>query len=264
MASGMNYKDVINYLADEILSIEGSLPDDYELHFADLEHLDAHTLDWNVKTNQLIVRNGENTLLTIKVQDAKRAVAMLGNEFFVKRPAGIHPTAIVEDGATIGRNCCIGPHAVVKSCVALGDNVRVGSGAVIGDDGFGFVRDKNGDWMRFPQLGKVFIGDNVEIGANTTIDRGALSDTVIARDVKINANVHIAHNVSIGAHTVITANVNISGSSKIGADVWIAPGAIIRDHSVVGDNALVGMGAVVTKAIPASEVWCGNPARRLR
>jgi len=170
----------------------------------------------------------------------------LGDAFFVKNDEPmIHPTA------------------VVYPCVELGKNVRIGPYAVIGAPGFGFVRKPDGDWLRFPQLGKVIICDNVEIGAQTTIDRGALSDTVIGRDVKINESVHIAHNVQIGEHTVITANVNISGSSKIGANVWIAPGAILRDHSVVGDNALVGMGSVVTKPIPANEIWCGNPARKL-
>lgn len=260
----MTYKQAIEFIKEEVIFVEGRLPDDYELHFADLDHLDAHTLDWNIKDNALTVKEGDALLVKIGVKDAKRAAALLGNGFFVSRQAGIHPTAIVEDGVKMGKVCFVGPHAVVRSCVTLGDNVRIEAGAVIGNEGFGFVRGADGDWIRFPQIGRVVIGDNVEIGANATIDRGALSDTVVSRDVKINASVHIAHNVSIGEHTVITANVNISGSSRIGANVWIAPGAILRDHSVIGDNSLVGMGSVVTKPIPPNEVWCGNPARKLR
>lgn len=243
----MNFKNVIDFLGDEIIEIIGLLPDDYELTLDDADHQTPHSLDWSLKNNELIIRSQHNCSVCIKVKDAKLAVALLGNEFFVKEVGPlIHPTA------------------VIYPCVELGKNVKIGAHAVIGAPGFGFVRKHDGDWIRFPQLGRVLVGDNVEIGANSTIDRGALSDTIIARDVKINESVHIAHNVQIGEHTVITANVNISGSSRIGANVWIAPGAILRDHSVVGDNSLVGMGSVVTKPIPANEVWCGNPARKLR
>lgn len=260
----MKYKEAIEFLGDEVISIAGVLPDGYELHFADLEHLNAHTLDWNQKTNELTVKDGATTLVCIKVKDAKRTVTLLGNAFFVKKPTGIHPTAIVENGAKIGKDCYIGPYAIVRSCSTIGDNVRVESGAVIGNDGFGFVRDADGDLIRFPQLGCVDIGDKVEIGANVTIDRGALSNTVIRCDVKINAGVHIAHNVMIGEHTVITANVNVSGSSVIGSNVWIGPGVTVRDHVTIGDNAYIGIGSNVVKDIPANEVWCGNPARKLR
>lgn len=256
----MKYKEAIEFLGDEVMSIAGALPDDYELHLADVAHIDEHTLDWDQKAGELRVTDK----VVVKVKDAKLAIALLGNRFLVSRPIGIHSTAIVKDGAKIGRNCYIGPYAIVRSCVTIGDNVRIESGAVVGNDGFGFVRDANGDLMRFPQLGCVDIGNNAEIGANVTIDRGALSNTVIGRDVKINAGVHIAHNVMIGEHTVITANVNVSGSSVIGSNVWIGPGATVRDHVTIGDNAYIGIGSNVVKDVPSNEVWCGNPARKLR
>lgn len=256
----MQYKEAIEFLGDEVMSIAGALPDDYELHLADVAHIDEHTLNWDQKAGELRVADK----VVVKVKDAKRAIALLGNRFLVSRPIGIHSTAIVKDGAKIGRNCYIGPYAIVRSCVTIGDNVRIESGAVVGNDGFGFVRDANGDLMRFPQLGCVDIGNNAEIGANVTIDRGALSNTVIGRDVKINAGVHIAHNVMIGEHTVITANVNVSGSSVIGSNVWIGPGATVRDHVTIGDNAYIGIGSNVVKDVPSNEVWCGNPARKLR
>lgn len=256
----MKYKEAIEFLGDEVMSIAGALPDDYELHLADVAHINEHTLDWDQKAGELRVVDK----VVVKVKDAKRAIALLGNRFLVSRPIGIHSTAIVKDGAKIGRNCYIGPYAIVRSCVTIGDNVRIESGAVVGNDGFGFVRDANGDLMRFPQLGCVDIGNNAEIGANVTIDRGALSNTVIGRDVKINAGAHIAHNVMIGEHTVITANVNVSGSSVIGSNVWIGPGATVRDHVTIGDNAYIGIGSNVVKDVPSNEVWCGNPARKLR
>lgn len=247
----MTFKDVKEFLKNRIEGIEGSLPDDYELYLRDANHLDEHTIDWDAKAGILEIMVGgqeqRRSHVSIKVKDAKLVVAMLGNRFFVANDEPlIHPTAIL------------------YPCVTLGRNVKIGPYAVIGAPGFGFVKGDDGNWIRFPQLGKVFIGDNVEIAANCTIDRGALSDTIIGNDVKINASVHIAHNVRIGEHTVITANVNISGSAKIGKSVWIGPGATLRDHIEIGDKAYIGMGSNVVKSIPALEVWCGNPARKVK
>lgn len=265
----MMFQEMVGFLNDEILSIVGSPPEPtYELHLADAEHVDEHTLDWSVKENVLRVPKVQGDsgewAVVIKVKNAKRAIAKIGNEFFVKHEVGIHPTAVIEEGAKIGKNCYIGPHVVIHSCVEVGDNVRIKAGAVIGNEGFGFERDEKGDLFRFPQLGRVIIADGVEVGSNTTIDRGALSDTVIGRNTKINNLVHIAHNVRIGANVAITAQVDISGSSVIGGDVWIGPGSTIRDHVTIGDNAYVGIGSNVVKDIPEDEVWCGNPARKLR
>ena len=256
----MKYREVIDFLGDEVISITGSLPDDYELHLADAEHIDEHTLDWNQNAGELRIADK----VVVKVNNAKLAIARLGNAFFVKRLVGIHPTAIVEDGAKIGNNCYIGPYVVIHSCVEIGDNVHIKAGSVIGNEGFGFERDENGDLFRFPQLGKVIIGDGVEIGSNVTIDRGALSDTVIGRNSKINNLVHIAHNVKVGENVVITAQVNISGSSIIGDNVWLGPGTTVRDHMTIGERAYIGIGSNVVKPIPANEVWCGNPAKKLR
>lgn len=266
----MTYKQVVDFLKDEIEEVQGVLPDDFILTLDDVEHLTAHSLDWSIKDNILRVsgsqfqvkEGGFNVIL--KVRDAKRAIAMVGNHFLVKHSVGIHPTAIIEEGARIGSNCYIGAHVIIHSCVEIGSNVRIKAGAVIGNEGFGFVRDGNGDLVRFPQLGRVIICDGVEIGSNTTIDRGALSDTIIGRNTKINNQVHIAHNVRIGKNTAITAKVNISGSSQIGDNVWIAPGAVLRDHVNIGSGTLIGMGSVVIGDVPENEVWCGNPARKLR
>lgn len=260
----VTYKQILDFLKDQVIATEGALPDVYRLHLADLNNVDSHTLDWDAKANLLQVCDGDVLLARIYVKNAKRAIAMLGNEFFVNRPMGIHHSAIVEEGAIIGQNCYIGPNVVICSCVELGDNVRINAGSVIGNEGFGFERDENGDLFRFPQIGKVVIANGVEIGSNVTIDRGALSNTVIGRNVKINNLVHIAHNVNIGANTVITAQVNISGSAVIGDNVWIGPGSKVRDHICIGEKSYVGMGSNVVKDIPVGEIWCGNPARKLR
>lgn len=255
----MTFGEVLKTLKDEILDIKGNVDEQFQLTLDDPEHLTTHTLDWSTNDNILKVND-----CIISVRDAKFAIALLGNVFFVEENIGIHKTAIIEDGAIIGDGCSIGPYVIIHKNSRIGNNVSIGSGSVIGGNGFGFVRNRNNDWLRFPQLGNVIIENRVEIGANCTIDRGALSNTVIGYDVKINSSVHIAHNVKVGDHTIITANVNISGSAIIGDNVWIGPGVTIRDHVRIGDDAYIGIGSNVVKNIPGREVWCGNPARFMK
>ena len=255
----MTFGEAVKLLDNEIIAIHGRVDDEWQLTLDDKAHVTNHTLDWDSTNNTLKVLD-----CIIEVRDAKLAIALLGNTFFMNERKYIHKTAVVEDGAIIGADCDIGPYVVIHKNVQVGNNVSIAAGSVIGGKGFGFVKKRNDEWLRFPQLGKVIIGDSVEIGANCTIDCGALSNTVIKRDVKINSSVHIAHNVEIGEHTIITANVNISGSSIIGSNVWIGPGSTIRDHVKIADYAYIGIGSNVLKDIPPSEVWCGNPARFLR
>ena len=118
--------------------------------------------------------------------------------------------------------------------------------------------------INFPHIGGVILEDNVEVGANNTIDRGALSNTILRKDVKTDSLVHIAHNVVIGERTLIMANAMFSGSVTVGKDCWIAPSSSMRDTIKIGDNVTVGLGAVVTKNIPSKQIWTGNPARELK
>ena len=134
----------------------------------------------------------------------------------------------------------------------------------LGGSGFGFERDEKGNKFRFPQIGSVRIGDDVEIGSQTCIDRGALSDTVIGDHTKINNLCHIAHNNKIGQNVTITGCVNLSGGNIIEDDVWIAPNASLVGYVHLGEKATIGMGAVVVKDVPAREVWVGNPAKKLK
>ena len=221
----------------------------------------------------------------------------------VQKPAGINPTAIVASEATLGKDIFIGPLCVIaggtigdgthigarttiapdvvigKNCkihanvtirsgTTLGDNVEVQSGTVLGSDGFGYVRDDDtGHYEKFPQIGRLEIGDEVEIGANVTIDRGALDATVIGRGVKIDNMVHVGHNVTIGENVVIAAQTGISGSVVIEKNVIIAGQVGIADHVLIEEGAILGAqsGVPSNKVIRGKGVvFWGTPARPIR
>jgi UDP-3-O-[3-hydroxymyristoyl] glucosamine N-acyltransferase len=198
------------------------------------------------------------------------------------KTSGIHSTAIIGKRCRIGKDVYVGPyvticddvniesgtriHAGAHICspTSIGKNVILKSGCVIGGDGFGYERNEKGIFEKFPHLGGVVIEDNVEIGANTCVDRGTLSDTVIGRGTKIDNLVHIAHNVKIGKHCAIIALAMVGGGTQIGDRVWVAPTACLRNGIVIGDQALVGMGAVVTKNVEGGETVIGVPAKPIK
>lgn len=188
----------------------------------------------------------------------------------------VSANAHVGEGVTAGESVVIGPGCHVGDGVVLGDgtvlhaNVTiyhgcelgrrciVHAGAVIGADGFGFARERDGSWVKIPQVGRVLIGDDVEIGANTTIDRGALEDTVIGNDVKLDNQIQIAHNVRIGDHTAIAGCVGIAGSTVIGARCMIGGQAGIIGHLEICDDVVISAGTLVTKSIRERGVYTGN------
>jgi UDP-3-O-[3-hydroxymyristoyl] glucosamine N-acyltransferase len=196
--------------------------------------------------------------------------------------ASVGPYAVVEDeavigahsrvdafcflgrGARLGEECVLHPRVTLYAGAQVGDRVEIHSGAVIGADGFGYVFGEGRHW-KFPQIGQVRIGDDVEIGANTTIDRGSLDDTEIGRDVKIDNLVQVAHNVRIGEHSVLAAQVGISGSSAIGNRVMMGGQAGVGDHCTIEDDARVGgQGGVLNgKTIREGQTVWGTPARPL-
>jgi len=199
-------------------------------------------------------------------------------------PPSVHPTASVDPQAQIGRDVDIGAFAVVAAGAQIGDGVRIGShgvigrdvrigtgsllsprvmvgercvigegcilhsGVVIGADGFGFAPHK-GQWIKIEQLGAVRIGNDVEIGANTCIDRGALDDTVIEDGVKLDNLIQIGHNVRVGAHTAMAGNAGVAGSANIGAHCTVGGGAIVLGHLTVGDRVHISAASVVTRSI---------------
>ena len=214
----------------------------------------------------------------------------------VSRDAGIHPTArlghgvtvadgatigayvVVEDGASIGagswleshvvvgrrvvvgRDCHLHPGVVLYSGARLGDRVQLHSGARIASDGYGYVF-RHGAHEKIPHVGRCIIEDDVEIGANTTIDRGSIDDTVIGAGTKIDNLVQIGHNVRIGTLCLIMAQVGVAGSTHIGDGVIIAGQAGIGGHIEIGDRARIGGQAGVFGSVPAGETWSGYPAR---
>ena len=201
-----------------------------------------------------------------------------------RRPVGVHTSAQVSPSARIAENAAVGPGAVVDDEAEIGADVQVGagcyvgrkarigsgtilhanvtvydrcvigergivhSGAVIGADGFGMAMD-NGRWVKIPQIGRVLIGSDVEVGANTTIDRGALGDTVIEDDVKMDNQVQVGHNCHIGEHTAIAGCVGIAGSARIGRYCRIGGAAMIHGHIEIADNVEVSGGTLVPSSI---------------
>ena len=190
------------------------------------------------------------------------------------RPQGIHPTAVVDETAKVHESAYIGPlcvveagavigaHTVLKSRITIGQGCVVGErcilhpGVVIGADGFGFAPSA-GQWEKIEQLGAVRIGNDVEIGANTCVDRGALDDTIIEDGVKIDNLVQIAHNVHIGAHTVIAGNTGIAGSAHIGKHCQIGGAANILGHLTIADGTVISPTSMVTRSLPKAGFYTG-------
>ncbi len=171
----------------------------------------------------------------------------------------------IGEGVRIGDDCDLHPRVVVYSGTELGRHVVVKAGAVLGSEGFGFVRDETrGTYHKFPQIGRLIIGDNVEIGANTTIDRGALESTMIGSGTKLDNLVHIGHNCEIGSNVVMAAFTGIAGSARIGDGVITAGQAGVSDHVDVPAGVIVGAQCGVTSSLHAPGVYMGVPARPLR
>lgn len=214
----------------------------------------------------------------------------------IRHPEGIHPTAITGKGVSLGKGVALGAYAAIADNAAIGDNtiiyagcyvghdtkigadcliyanvsirekvsignrVVINSGTVIGSDGFGYV-NVEGRHQRIPQTGTVVIEDDVDIGANVTIDRARFDKTVIGAGTKIDNLVQIAHNVAIGKNCIIVAQAGISGSTVIGNNVTLAGQAGVAGHLAIGDGAVIAAQAGVTKAIPANTIVSGYPAK---
>jgi UDP-3-O-[3-hydroxymyristoyl] glucosamine N-acyltransferase len=195
----------------------------------------------------------------------------IGPNAVIDAAARIGNGTVIEAGCYVGKKsrigdgCLLYPKVVVYGGVQLGNRVIVHAGAVIGADGFGFVRD-GGRYVKFPQVGGVIIEDDVEIGANTCIDRGSLETTIIRRGVKLDNLIQVGHNVEIGEDTVIAAQTGISGSATIGARCIIGGQVGIGEHARLGDNSIIGgQGGILNgKKIRGGEVLWGTPVRPLK
>jgi len=186
------------------------------------------------------------------------ACASIGEGVVLGEGVVIGPGCHIGDGVRIGAGSVLAANVTIYAGCVLGERCIVHSGAVIGADGFGFARERDGRWVKIPQVGRVVIGDDVEIGANTTIDRGALEDTVIGNDVKLDNQIQIAHNVRIGDHTAIAGCVGIAGSTTIGARCMIGGQAGVIGHLEICDDVIVSAGTLITKSIREPGVYTGN------
>lgn len=176
-------------------------------------------------------------------------------------PVSIGRNVVVESKCVIGDYVQIGHNTIIKSGTIIGNRVTINANTVIGGDGFGYEKDENGQYTHIPHLGCIVIGDDVDIGSNTCIDRAVLGKTIIGNNVKIDNLVHIAHGVKIGQNSLIIAGSIIGGSTVIGKNVWIAPGVKIKNGVNIGDEAILGMGTIVLKDVKQGEIIVGNPGR---
>ena len=190
------------------------------------------------------------------------AGAVIGPGAAVGAGTLIAPGAVIGAHCQIGRNGYVGP-GVAMVCALVGDRVLLHAGVRIGQDGFGYVAGDTGP-QKMPQLGRVIIQDDVEIGANTTVDRGAIGDTVIGQGTKIDNQVQIAHNVRIGRCCLIAGQCGISGSVVLGDYVVLGGGVGLKDHLTIGRGAQIAAGSGVMHDIPAGEKWAGSPAQPRR
>lgn len=248
---------------------------------------------------------GEVKATLIKVDDAYGCFAKLLELYasYKPRKKGVHPTAVVAESATIGEGCYIGPYVVVDEGAVVGDGAslyphvyvgdgakvgenatlysgvkvyegcRIGArciihaGAVIGSDGFGFAPNAEGSYDKIPQIGIVTIEDDVEIGANTTIDRATMGSTIIAKGAKLDNLVQIGHNVVIGENTVMAGQSAVAGSAKVGKNCMIGGQAGIVGHVTIGDRSVIASVTGVSNSVPEGSQIMGNhgiDARRFR
>lgn len=292
MGNKIKASEIAGYLGlpliGEDIEIDGVCPSDMvengKLIFLSknnyLEKFNTRAL-YLVRENKEIDRQSLNSY--IKVLNPRLAFAKIIDRFFLKKEEPeISPTAkigknvdlgervsirencVIGDNVKIGKGTIIRHNVVVAKNTIIGENCYLKSGSVIGEDGFGFDFEEDGIPVRLPHLGKVVVGDNVEIGANCTIARGTLSDTIINRNVKVDDQVHIAHNCVIGENTIITAQAEISGSVKIGKNCWLGPNCSIIQKIKIGDRVVVGIGAIVTEDIPDNKTIMGLEALNLR
>ena len=187
--------------------------------------------------------------------------AIIGRHVEIGKGSYIGPNVVIGDHVKIGRDCHISANVTIIAAL-IGDRVIIHNNCGIGQDGFGFAMGKS--HLKIPQIGRVIIQDDVEIGAGTMVDRGAIGDTVIGQGTKIDNLVQIAHNVEIGMHCVIAALVGIAGSVKIGNYVSIGGQVGIAGHLKIGDQARIGAQAGVMTNMPDGETWLGSPAQAVQ
>lgn len=303
MENKVKLSEIISFLGEDVIQIHGTRGDFELFGISAIDKSEPTKIDWihqnnsnakqiaesskakliisslQVEYSEMLQKDGK---VLIQVENPYYIIAAIGNEFFIQtHNEGIHPSAVIDAEAKIGKNvhigalcyigkCVIGDDCIIHNNVSIGDGVTVASrvqvfqGAILGTNGLGCFRKEDRSLQAFPHLGGLSVEDDVIIGANCSIAKGSFSDTIIGKGSKINALCFIAHNCTLGKNVLITGSSMLNGSVKIGDNTTIYSQVIIRDQAFVGKNVIIGMGSVVTKDIPSNEIWIGNPARFLR
>ena len=249
--------DLLDVLPENVVPIivenpEYTIIDIMGLFYEDLEDgIDSQISDLSYVASDLVL--GENT--QIKPGVVVKSGVVIGDN------STIDSNTTIGSNVMIGHNTRIGSNCTLQNCI-LGNNVIIHPGVRIGQDGFGYSFG-DGILKKFPHIGRVIIQDSVEIGSNTTIDRGSLNDTTIGEGTKIDNLVQIGHNVTIGQNCAIAGQVGISGSVSIGNNVMIGGQSGVKQHRKIGDNVQIGAGSGVMNSIPSNQRVAGNPARKL-
>lgn len=192
------------------------------------------------------------------------AFAYIGKNAKIGNDVKIFPQAYIGDNVKVGDNCTIYAGAKIYDDCVIGDRCIIHAGAVIGSDGFGFAPQKDGTYKKIHQIGNTVLEDDIEVGANTTIDCGTMGSTIIHKGVKIDNLVQVAHNVEIGEHSVFAAHTGIAGSVKIGSNCMFGGQTGVAGHITIGNNVLVGAQSGVSRSIKDGEKLLGSPAIDIR
>lgn len=292
---------IIDFLGGDLIRIDGYRENAYIDNIPDVAHVNNTSLDWvneTKKNKQEIAENSaakvivvdsevvftktiaEQGKMLLHVKQPHGAMSKIGTRFFVEpRKPGIDPSAVIDKDAVIDPTAYIGPCCVIGKAtigantvlvanitvyddVQIGDRCMIQAGVTIGTDGLGCSRDENGVLTKFPHFGGVIIGNDVEVGANCQIARGAFSDTLIEDGCKMNGLCFIAHNCHLEKNVWITGDTMLCGSVHVGKNTTIFSNVIVRDQTTIGEGVTIGMGSVVTKCVPDGETWFGAPAKK--
>ncbi len=191
---------------------------------------------------------------TIPASCSVGPMVVIGENVVLGEHVVIGAGCVIENNVTIADNARLEPHVVIKHDCVIGPHCHLFSGAVIGSDGFGYAKE-SGVWLKIPQVGRVVIHANVDVGANTTIDRGALDDTIIEEGVKLDNLIQIGHNCIIGANTVIAGATGIAGSAKIGRHCKIGGAAMILGHLTIADHVTISPGSMITRSLAKADTY---------
>jgi UDP-3-O-[3-hydroxymyristoyl] glucosamine N-acyltransferase len=190
--------------------------------------------------------------------------ATISEDVNIMGPVSIGQNVVILGAGEIGEGTIIHPNVTMRGPFKIGKNVEIHPGCVVGYDGFGYGKTPQSEYEKFPHLGQVIIEDDVEIGANSCIDRGILTDTIIGHHTKIDKACLIAHGVIIGRSCMVAGFTNIGGSVVVGDYVWLSPKATILNGISIGHHATVGIGSVVLRSVKAGETVFGNPAKVIK